>query len=297
MSTYNGEEFLREQIESILKLKGDFSVDLWVRDDGSTDNTGIILDEYQMLGKLKWYSGNNLKPAKSFMELLFKCKGYDYYAFCDQDDWWNEQKIKKGIECLEAYDFVKEVPALYFSNAILVDKQLKDMGRKVYKKQPHIDLYTGMCAANALGCTMIFNSKLAEIVYNRMIPQIVGMHDAYMLRTCLAVGGKVIYDDNAYIKYRQHNSNVIGVKVGLYDKIKQRINTIISKQSPSIDKIAEEILCIYGDIMPHDCKEWITGIVLYNKNILNRFKLAFSRKTIYSTRNLVIRLSILLGNR
>ena len=72
MSTYNGEKYLQQQLDSILKQTGGFEVDIWVRDDGSTDNTHRILKEYEKNGKLRWYTGNNLGPALSFISLVKK---------------------------------------------------------------------------------------------------------------------------------------------------------------------------------------------------------------------------------
>ena len=70
LSTYNGEKYLREQIESVLKQEN-VKISILVRDDGSTDNTCNILEEYQKKGLLRWYTGKNLKPAKSFIDLIF----------------------------------------------------------------------------------------------------------------------------------------------------------------------------------------------------------------------------------
>ena len=71
---------MKEQIESILNQRGNFELDLWVRDDGSTDATKKILMQYEIEKKLHWYEGRNLKPALSFMDLIKHCENYDYYA-------------------------------------------------------------------------------------------------------------------------------------------------------------------------------------------------------------------------
>ena len=97
MSTYNGEKYIREQIDSILEQSGNFDLDLWVRDDGSKDSTQQILQEYAQQRKLHWYTGENLGAAHSFIDLVRKCKGYDYYAFADQDDYWMTNKIQMGV--------------------------------------------------------------------------------------------------------------------------------------------------------------------------------------------------------
>ena len=69
LSTYNGEKYLKEQIDSVLAQKNT-DVSILVRDDGSTDKTLEILEKYKKDGKLEWYTGKNLKPAKSFLNLV-----------------------------------------------------------------------------------------------------------------------------------------------------------------------------------------------------------------------------------
>ena len=100
ISTYNGERFLEEQIASIIAQKG-VEVDILVRDDGSSDMTCSLLERWQKEGKLKWYKGENLGFARSFMNLLKTASGYDYYAFCDQDDIWLEDKLQRAVTALE----------------------------------------------------------------------------------------------------------------------------------------------------------------------------------------------------
>ena len=127
LSTYNGEKFLEEQLRS---LQGQIGVDVTVlvRDDGSTDNTHAILDEWSKNGFLSWYTGPNLGPAKSFLDLLCNAPDADYYAFCDQDDVWHKDKVKT---------FLCEINAtkkdLYFSDGILVDAEGVPMGNTLWE--------------------------------------------------------------------------------------------------------------------------------------------------------------------
>lgn len=101
ISTYNGEKYIRDQIESIMSQKVDAQIDIIVRDDGSTDKTKDILEEYSKQKKLKWYTGENLKPANSFFNLLIQNETYDYYAFADQDDYWKNDKLRRAIEKIQ----------------------------------------------------------------------------------------------------------------------------------------------------------------------------------------------------
>ena len=126
LSTYNGEKYLPELLESVLAQK-DIYVDILARDDGSTDKTVEILKKYD---RVKVYGGNNLKPAKSFLDLIWKADiNYDYYALCDQDDVWKEEKIISAVKCIENID----KPALYSSAVEVVDKRLNIYPEIVYR--------------------------------------------------------------------------------------------------------------------------------------------------------------------
>ena len=247
MSTYNGEKYLNEQIDSIINQKGDFELDLLIRDDGSTDNTRNILAKYENNESIYWYGGENLKPAKSFIDLILKVENkYDFFAFSDQDDFWMENKIEEAIERIKDED----LPTIYFSNAELVNSKLDPLKEKLYKTELKNDIYTTMCAANIIGCTMVFNKKMLEVIKQGGMPETVIMHDSYLSRVCMAIGGKIIYDSNAYIKYRQHQNNVLGVKSSIISKLHERLQDIFTKSDITIDEQVREILRIYGNIIP-----------------------------------------------
>lgn len=294
MSAYNGEEYIREQIDSILNQVGNFNLDLYVRDDGSKDKTIDILHEYEKKKKVKWYAGANLRPAKSFMDLLQKCEGYDYYAFADQDDYWFQNKIQKGIERLNC----QAGPALYCSNAELVDDKLMSLGRNVYKSTPKTDFETVVCAGGLLGCTMIFNEALAKIARRGKKNNMV-LHDFYLAVLCDAINGKIVYDHEASMKYRQHGNNAVGVSYGLFKTVKGRIMDMIHEEPVGIADQAASILNEYNEDIPTEKKMWLKMVAEYKINMINRIKLATSRKTNYINRNMgfKIRFSILLGNR
>ena len=296
ISTYNGEKYLLEQIESLLSQEGDFEIQIIIRDDGSSDETLNILKKIsKKTNRIIWYQGENIKPAKSYIDLILNCGQYDFYCFCDQDDYWDSDKIKVGINALKnIYD-----PCIYYCNAKLVDDQLNTLGSNVYKKEPYNDIYTTMCASNVIGCTMIMNHALIDYIRKHESPQIISMHDSYMARVCLSIGGRIIYDKVPHMKYRQHSNNVIGIKSSFDGKIKQAANLIMSQPSVTIDEQASEILRLYFDDIPNDNRKWLMIVSDYRRNILTRIYLALSKKTKYKslTRSIEMRLAILLGNR
>lgn len=295
MSTYNGENFLEEQLRSILCQQGDFALDLWVRDDGSRDGTPALLETYAREGKLRWYTGENLKPAKSFLDLLHHCPGYDYYAFADQDDVWYPDKLQRGIDRLKDCDG----PGIAFSNARLVDGKLQSLGRNVYKRPPQRDFYSLLIAGNVLGCTMLLNGKMAALVQEKPVPEIINMHDYYLLNLCTLFGGTVAYEETPCMDYRQHGANVVGAKWTKRSALQDRLRRILQPARVSIATQARTILQHYGDAPEGEKLAFLRQVADYRRSFFTAARLACSPKPRFNGKNmeLTIRLAILLRNR
>ena len=243
LSTYNGEKYLPELLESVLAQKNIY-VDILARDDGSTDKTVEILKKYD---RVKVYGGNNLKPAKSFLDLIWKADiNYDYYALCDQDDVWKEEKIISAVKCIENID----KPALYSSAVEVVDKDLTFI-RKSFTdntfKNPLYDILT----YGTPGCTFVFNKALMEKL-KQYKPSVISMHDSWISFVCLAVNGFFYSDQNAYIMYRQHDANVLGAQ---RHSLKDTLRGIIKNKNVLRSDMAKEILKGYSEMMPEKTKE------------------------------------------
>ena len=216
LSTYNGEKYLKEQIESIIKQE-EVEISLLVRDDGSTDKTIEILEEISKNNRnIKIYKGENKGPARSFMELVQKSEEVDYYAFADQDDIWETKKIISAVKKLNNPD----IPELYISSLTIVDENLNNIEKK--EIQGKFTFEDEMIKNFATGCTQVFNKKLRNII-NLYEPQYIIMHDSWITRVCYAIGGNVVIDKNSYIKYRQHSNNVVGYKDGGIKKLKKQL--------------------------------------------------------------------------
>ena len=295
MSTYNGQQYIKEQIESILAQEGDFKLYLWVRDDGSTDGTQQILQQYADRGQLQWYTGKNLRSAKSFLDLVSHCPGYEYYAFADQDDTWYPNKLSRGISAIEQM----QCPAISCANARLVDARGEFLGRNVYQRIPHDDFYSVVCGGNIMGCTMTFNSKLAQILQRHPVPEAVTMHDAILLDICTLYGGRIVFDMEPYMDYRQHGSNVVGTQWKKTDAIKSRLDEIRQPQPISIAQQAKAILDVYEDAPQGEKREFLERVSHYRDSFWKALSLACSGKPKYNGLNMAVtkRLTILLRNR
>lgn len=293
MSSYNGKQYIKQQIQSILDQKCDLDVDIYVRDDGSTDGTKEILQQYADEGVLHWYTGENLKPAKSFMDLLLHCPEHDFYAFCDQDDFWEPEKLQAGT------DLIRDItgPAFSFANARLVDQQLQDLGRSVYRAPVKTDFETISCAGGILGCTMVLNHALAALFRTKSMPEKLIMHDFYVALVCALAGGEIFYDHTPRMLYRQHGNNVIGVSRSKTAAIKNRIKTICKKAPTSVGDQAASVLALYPDLGDADRQRWLKRLA--NRRFFSRLGIACSRKLHIATRNqsFTVRLAILFGSR
>ena len=291
MSTYNGEKYLRTQIESVLAQK-DVDVHLLIRDDGSTDKTREILDEYRKMNKLDWYFGDNLKPARSFMDLVKKSPSAQFYAFCDQDDYWLPNKLITAVNYLKKAEETQ--PALYYGKTTLVNENLE----KIDQDGEYREFTTfgqAVVSSSATGCTMCFNKCLRDLI-NMYTPDYQVMHDGWLHKVCLAFNGNVFYDKDSYILYRQHGNNVIGGTSTPYKKLQRRIQTIRNNPCPR-SRCIQEIINGYGCMIPKENLCVCQIVASYKSGLREKVKL-LSDKRVYSPNKRIdraYRLAVIFG--
>ena len=222
LSSYNGEKYISEQLESLLNQT--IPVFILIRDDGSTDNTVSIINEFiKKYDNIKLITGNNIGFFKSFNALIFNktVDEFEYIAFCDQDDVWLPEKLEKALLKIKE-NYNSQIPFLYFSNMTLTDENLKKYGYR-NKRSLKVTPYSALVNCPCAGCTMVFNNsavKLYRIGEKGQMP----FHDYHMLCVCLFMG-RVIYDHNTYILYRQHDHNTIGMPA--FMSIKQGLSEAV----------------------------------------------------------------------
>lgn len=287
LATYNGEKYLREQLDSLLRQKG-VSIKILVRDDGSTDHTHKILDEYQSKGLLKWYTGEHLNVQKGYLDLLKNAPRSDYYAFCDQDDVWDNDKLLVAVTELD--EMSSDKPAMYYCGQRLVDENLKliTIHKIASERSPH----TNFLISNVAGCTAVFNRCLVEAV-NSADPEFILMHDSWLFKICLALGGNYFADSGAHINYRQHGSNVVGLNNGIKGKIKQAQRYIDVFE---IKRQCQSLLQCYGNRMTPEYRKLTEDIVNYDKSLGNWLKLLGSKDFDFKSTSLnsIVKIKIVL---
>lgn len=209
LSTYNGEKYLREQLDSVL-CQEDVNITLLIRDDGSTDKTIEIIKEYvSKYNNILFVQGDNCGAAMSFWQLIIDSPQSDYYAFCDQDDIWDRDKLKVAIDNLKRYD--AHTPGMYYSTARLVAADGKtEIKRKISDYEKKVPTFAQLVMENtAAGCTMVWNAKLNSIAKNIKVSNM-RMHDHFLFLICKYYNGNICLDNTPHINYRQHGENVIG---------------------------------------------------------------------------------------
>ena len=216
LSTYNSEAFLQDQINSVLTQTIKDWV-LYIRDDGSTDNTISIIDNY-----CKQYDNivfcrdglSNLGAKNSFMTLLSQVDP-TYYMFCDHDDVWLPFKIEKTLNKMIETESINPLkPILIFTDLKIVDDKLNILDNSMWRYQKtnpnhSKDVYLLSISNPVTGCTIMINQRAKEISLPMSSKSL--MHDLWI---ALKVShyGFVDFIDEPTVLYRQHGNNVIGAK-------------------------------------------------------------------------------------
>lgn len=249
LSTYNGERYLPQQLESVWgQSYPDVSVS--VRDDGSSDGTLALLDGL-LSGRprTKLMMGAHLGAAQSFMALVRSVSaGASYAAFCDQDDVWAPDKLAVAVGALEDLDQPGR-PALYCSAVTLVRDDLSKV--KVHRRCTRGPSFENALVENiATGCTTVLNRPAVDLVASRR-PEHLLMHDAWCYLV-VAGCGEVVYDRVPHVLYRLHQSNAVGVGTTLWAEWSGRVRRQMEQGKRRVlTAQAKELGDLYGsDLRP-----------------------------------------------
>lgn len=222
MATYNGEEYLQEQLDSLYKQTC-LQFTLYVHDDGSKDQTLAILKHsaecHENMVVLEYSGGNGAKD--NFLGMMQRVES-QYYMFCDQDDVWLREKVEistntlKEVEKDFAEEGLTEVPAMVFSDLKVVDSSLNEISSSFWKFagiRPDCIRNFNELAAGFLttGCTMMFNRAARDATLQHGA-QAASMHDAWVTACTMKHEGIVRAIAQPLVLYRQHDNNTFGAQ-------------------------------------------------------------------------------------
>lgn len=284
--------YLEEQLSSVV-AQNNVQVKVSVRDDTGSDSHMLELQEFvqnKFPGKnnINIIGGINLGPAKSFLELCYLSDmTSDYYAFCDQDDVWDRDKLSRAIECMK-----NESAGLYASTLYVTNEAL-DIKYKTAK--PKMVCLENSLAENVIaGCTAVFDRRIMKIVKSCR-PDYVTMHDHWLYMIGAAFS-KIIFDDSSYIKYRQHGANVVGDKGCKYyiNKLIGFVSSILKRKKRISDQVASFALC-YSERLDELAKRRLGLFLGLRKNIFRRVLNFFSFSRNGYLENAIFKIKFILG--
>lgn len=301
MAVYNGAKYIREQIESIAKC--DYSNwMLWIFDDGSTDDTVSIINEYvcRYPDRIRFQqNARNKGVTLNFLEGVQYAAQYgaklqeegngilaaeddaepevirDYYMFCDQDDVWMTDKISKTMMQMKKLEkkFGQDYPLAVFTDALVVDNDLKVLNRSFYKSSRldtgKVDLPHVLMENKMIGCTVMFNGPLQNLM--GQLPLNARYHD-WWVALIAAAFGCISFLPAVTLFYRQHGDNMVGNQ-NFLSYVQNRL-TSLKQQKEVICKTAlqaEEFYRIYEPAFSSKQKKQVYSMAnLLNENWIKR---------------------------
>ena len=221
LCTYHGQHYLAEQLDSFA-AQSHTNWDVWASDDGSKDDTHSILEDYKSrwdVGRLSIHFGPAEGFAANFLSLTCNASiDADFYAYSDQDDVWEADKLARAVHWLQSVP--SDVPALYCSRTRLVDADNNEIGvSPLFTKTPSF--------ANALmqniggGNTMVFNKAARKLLREAGENKSVITHDWWAYMVVTGCGGRVFYDSKPTLRYRQHGGNLVGTNSNWAARLKR----------------------------------------------------------------------------
>lgn len=286
MSTYNGGQFLREQIDSILAQKG-VEVRLLVRDDGSKDDTCAILSQYASAHRdIVWRQGENIGFVRSFSALVAMALESeipaDYYAFADQDDIWMPEKLSTACGVLATKDPAK--PHLFTSNSMQIDAEGKELDLFHKGPEPRFRKGNVLVFGTEQGCSMVFNRRAMEL-YSECEPQLT-WHDRWLYHICYFLGS-VTYDHRPLFYYRRHEHNALANRhAGSLDAEQSkivRVYRILFVEPPVTNHVemAREFYDHFAPQLSEDDRRLFRRFVKCRKSIASKIYMLASPKFVY----------------
>lgn len=293
MSTYNGEEHVREQLDSYVALDNFDEVKVLIRDDGSTDSTVAILHEYAEKYGFEIIEGENIGLNASMYELVQRCDlSCDYFSFSDQDDVWLPCKLSRAVMALDELD--NSTPCLYAACSSITDDKLEVKGKTLIPTR-RLSFYNAMIQNVCVGHTQVANRELIKLLRLHFSKDIY-VYDSWVY-TVASAFGEVIYDNTPTTLYRQHGNNVIGYETKRMKSFMKRVKRLKSGKSRRYSYQLKAFCELYGDMIPAEYRAESEKYFKRQKNFFTRLGYITVTKMYRQTRleGVVFRLMYLFG--
>lgn len=270
MSTYNGEKYIRRQIDSILNQK-DVAIHLLIRDDGSTDSTCEIIRSYaeKYSDQVEVTMGSNIGYKKSFLTLIQLAGDYDYYAFADQDDYWKPDKEIASIRKMEADDF--NGAKLAQVNLEATDENLTPLNPPPHFRlltiRKHDQVYSGDFFQ---GCLMTWNYAAMKIL-KAYYPLGDHSHDHWVGKIIYLLG-QVYFVQDKKICYSRHGDNTSTTDDRTGGRL-LRLKSMFSGDKEVYDNIGADVLAGYSTLVSEHDRKICEDLVNYKQDFFAKMRL------------------------
>jgi glycosyltransferase involved in cell wall biosynthesis len=285
MSTYNGERYVVEQLESILKqLPSDGRI--LVRDDGSWDETRARVEAIGD-ARIELSCGTNLGFGASFLTLLTIAPAdADLVMFADQDDVWLPGKIERAWQHLCEFG---SRPALYGSAQMLADEQLRPL--RPTPCWPRLPSFEAALVENFItGCTAAINRSALALLRHAGVPPSVRFHD-WWLYLVVSAFGQVVFDPTPTLLYRQHGENQIGYGIGRLGRQLQMLRFL--RRNDWVGILLGQVSALqthFRDALPPGPREIVERYFTLSAVVAPRWRLVFSVRRWRTSHELAFRL-------
>lgn len=266
MSTYNGQKFLNEQLKSLAEQTVKENMVVYIRDDGSKEDTFGIINKWKDRLHIVLYKECNAGPALSFWNLLMNPEiQADYYAFCDQDDIWDSDKIQVAIEKLS------NKVCLYACNCRIVNEYGQVVREQRIEQPPIINIPRLFVSGCTQGCSMIFTDSLRQYLMKLKV-QCIPMHDVVLM--LYAIGyGEIYWDQAPHFSYRVHSNNVVAKEnKSIFKNLKTTYWNWKNSSEHSMGTVACELLN-KGKSFSDEEVSYLTAMCNYRNSIKNKLKI------------------------
>lgn len=271
IATFNGELYIKSQIESILN-QTIVPNEIVIVDDLSTDNTLNVIADLQIKHSLikVFVNDKNKGPAETFKIAITKCV-FPYVALCDQDDIWKKNKLSVSLCELKKVEKIGK-PCIVFSDLELIDKNNNPVASsfwEIQKFKPHNVNFRDILIGNvATGCTILMNSSMKSEIYK--MPNDVTMHDHWIAITAYGIGEVGIIEEKLVL-YRTHDKSFTQKdKLSYIQRFLMFIQTINDNERSYMIKNIQQakiFFSIYENIIQDEVSKILQNfILLENKN-------------------------------
>jgi len=272
LCTNNGARFLAEQLDT-LEAQTHQNWVVFASDDGSTDQTLEILQQYQA----KWPSGKltiRSGPQKGFCQnfLSLACEREikaDYYAFCDQDDVWLPEKLSAALGVLHPKSSGSVY--LYCSRTIYINESGNEIGSSPKFVHPKT-FRNALVQCVAGGNTMVFNVG-AKLLLEATSSVVVPSHDWWLYQLVTGNGGLVYFDQIPMVQYRQHPKSLVGENTSIISRL-DRLNMILNgKFKEMISENINAMECNLQMLTPENKEVYFLFKNMRNQRLKDRVRL------------------------